>query len=111
MSTAVTKEEFIALEKTVTTVLQKLEELNATLARLVTAIEVNNNKMCNYDEKIASLQDSRTDFYKLIKDLADRILIVETTSKLAKDNFARTLSIISFIVMLIGFLLKMAKVW
>ena len=111
MST-VTREEFDSFKNEI---LKQLAMLNTNIAELVTELKVNNANTCKdieaIREKIDSLQDFKSIMYNKCEGFEKRIGIIETTASVTKDTSARTMSFITWGIMLITFLLKLAKVW
>lgn len=76
MSQPVTREEFEAFKMAI---MEQFSVLNQNIANLVTELKVNNANSCKdilmLQDKVDSLQDSRTEMWKIINELKTKVYI------------------------------------
>jgi hypothetical protein len=108
MSSPVTREEFAEL-------CNDLKGLTSAVNGLILEFKTSNQGNCKdiefIKEKIEGLQDFKTAMYAKVDEHDKRISKIETSASAVKINHSTIISYVTFLTMLIGFVLKLAKVW
>ena len=113
MSNPVTREEFDSLVNKVSDLAKEIKDLSTNITNLVLEIRTMNASSCKdvefMKEKIETLQDFKADMYKRCEEFNTRFTTIETTAIVTKDNLARWMGIIGFIMGIIGAIIGWVK--